>query len=71
MQRLGVVECGQMSAGTEFPQAGYDALRAADLHAPHIPEAYPGVGASALTTCIWIIGGACRRHERSASGASR
>src|SRR5690625_2663738 len=24
----------------QFPQASYDALRAADFHAPHIPESY-------------------------------
>ncbi|MFL6098453.1 MAG: acyl-CoA dehydrogenase family protein [Actinomycetales bacterium] len=38
----------------EFPQAAYDALRAGDFHAPHIPEAYGGVGADALATCIVI-----------------
>jgi alkylation response protein AidB-like acyl-CoA dehydrogenase len=38
----------------EFPQAAYDALRAADFHAPHIPEAYDGMGADALATCIVI-----------------
>ena len=38
----------------EFPQASYDALRSADLHAPHIPEAYGGAGADALATCIVI-----------------
>jgi len=37
-----------------FPQAAYDALCAADFHAPHIPEAYDGVGADALATCIVI-----------------
>jgi len=37
-----------------FPQASYDALRAADLHAPHIPEEYGGPGADALATCIVI-----------------
>jgi len=37
-----------------FPQAAYDALRAADFHAPHIPEVYDGVGADALATCIVI-----------------
>jgi len=40
-------------AGT-FPQAAYDALRAADFHAPHIPEQYGGAGADALATCIVI-----------------
>ncbi len=38
----------------EFPQASYDALRSSDLHAPHLPEAYGGVGADALATCIVI-----------------
>ena len=38
----------------QFPQASYDALRAADVHAPHIPEAYDGVGADALATVIVI-----------------
>jgi alkylation response protein AidB-like acyl-CoA dehydrogenase len=39
---------------SEFPQAAYDALRAGDFHAPHIPEEYGGVGADALATCIVI-----------------
>jgi alkylation response protein AidB-like acyl-CoA dehydrogenase len=38
----------------EFPQAAYDALVASDFHAPHVPEAYDGVGADALATCIVI-----------------
>lgn len=38
----------------DFPQAAYEALRAADLHAPHIPEQYDGVGADALATCLVI-----------------
>ncbi|SDS50982.1 acyl-CoA dehydrogenase family protein [Actinopolymorpha singaporensis] len=37
-----------------FPQAAYDALRAADFHAPHIPETFGGVGADALATAIVI-----------------
>ncbi|MFW5415767.1 acyl-CoA dehydrogenase family protein [Nocardiopsis sp. CNT-189] len=37
-----------------FPQQAYEALRATDFHAPHIPEAYDGVGADALATCIVI-----------------
>jgi len=41
------------AAGT-FPQASYDALRAAEFHAPHIPEKYGGVGADALATCLVI-----------------
>lgn len=39
---------------SEFPQAAYDALRAGDFHAPHIPESYGGVGADALATCLVI-----------------
>jgi alkylation response protein AidB-like acyl-CoA dehydrogenase len=38
----------------EFPRAAYDALTAADFHAPHIPEQYGGAGADALATCIVI-----------------
>ncbi|WP_329007362.1 acyl-CoA dehydrogenase family protein [Micromonospora rifamycinica] len=38
----------------EFPQASYDALRAADFHAPHVPEEYGGAGADALATAIVI-----------------
>ncbi|MCW2803272.1 MAG: acyl-CoA dehydrogenase domain protein [Propionibacteriaceae bacterium] len=38
----------------EFPKASYEALRAADFHAPHIPQAYGGVGADALATVIVI-----------------
>src|SRR5215218_4470142 len=38
----------------EFPKASYEALVAADFHAPHIPEAYSGVGADALATVIVI-----------------
>jgi alkylation response protein AidB-like acyl-CoA dehydrogenase len=37
-----------------FPQAAYDALRAADLHAVHVPEQYGGNGADALATCLVI-----------------
>src|SRR3954469_15510025 len=39
---------------SSFPQAAYDALRAADFHAPHVAEEYGGVGADALATCIVI-----------------
>jgi alkylation response protein AidB-like acyl-CoA dehydrogenase len=39
---------------SEFPTASYEALRAADFHAPHIPEAYGGAGADALATAIVI-----------------
>jgi alkylation response protein AidB-like acyl-CoA dehydrogenase len=38
----------------QFPQASYDALRAADFHAPHIPVEYGGAGADALATAIVI-----------------
>ncbi|MGB5953451.1 MAG: acyl-CoA dehydrogenase family protein [Ornithinimicrobium sp.] len=39
---------------SRFPSEAYEALRATDFHAPHIPEAYDGVGADALATCIVI-----------------
>jgi alkylation response protein AidB-like acyl-CoA dehydrogenase len=38
----------------EFPKASYEALRASDFHAPHIPEEYGGAGADALASCIVI-----------------
>ena len=38
----------------EFPKASYEALVSADFHAPHIPEAYSGVGADALAIVIVI-----------------
>src|SRR5438477_5026496 len=38
----------------EFPQASYDALRASDFHAPHIPVEYGGAGADALAAAIVI-----------------
>jgi alkylation response protein AidB-like acyl-CoA dehydrogenase len=38
----------------EFPKASFEALRAADFQAPHIPEQYEGVGADALATVIVI-----------------
>ncbi|AYY11908.1 acyl-CoA dehydrogenase [Actinobacteria bacterium YIM 96077] len=37
-----------------FPREAYDALRATDFHAPHIPEKYGGAGADALATCIVV-----------------
>ncbi len=37
-----------------FPDEAYAALRRADFHAPHIPEAYGGAGADALATCLVI-----------------
>jgi alkylation response protein AidB-like acyl-CoA dehydrogenase len=39
---------------SEFPKASYDALRASDFHAPHIPVEYGGAGADALATAIVI-----------------
>jgi alkylation response protein AidB-like acyl-CoA dehydrogenase len=44
----------RVDATGEFPAEAYDALRAADLAAPHIPEAYGGAGADALATAIVI-----------------
>jgi len=38
----------------EFPKGSYDALRASDFHAPHIPVEYGGAGADALATAIVI-----------------
>ncbi|WP_188897442.1 acyl-CoA dehydrogenase family protein [Microlunatus endophyticus] len=38
----------------QFPKASFEALRAADFHAPHVPEEYDGVGADALATVIVI-----------------
>ncbi|MER7168246.1 acyl-CoA dehydrogenase family protein [Micromonospora sp. NPDC000207] len=38
----------------EFPAASYEALRAADFHAPHVPVEYGGAGADALATAIVI-----------------
>ena len=38
----------------EFPKASYDALRASDFHAPHIPAEFGGAGADALATAIVI-----------------
>ena len=44
----------QVDENSEFPQASYDALRASDFHAPHIPLEYGGAGADALATAIVI-----------------
>ncbi|HWG99734.1 MAG TPA: acyl-CoA dehydrogenase family protein [Pilimelia sp.] len=38
----------------EFPKGSYDALRASDFHAPHIPTEYGGAGIDALGTAIVI-----------------
>ena len=37
-----------------YPQEAADALKAADFHAPHVPEEYGGAGADALATVIVI-----------------
>jgi alkylation response protein AidB-like acyl-CoA dehydrogenase len=37
-----------------FPQEAYDALVAADFHAPHVPEEYGGVGADAVASAIVV-----------------
>ena len=39
---------------SEFPQAAYEALVKADLHALHVPEEFGGAGADALAICIVI-----------------
>jgi alkylation response protein AidB-like acyl-CoA dehydrogenase len=44
----------EVDATSAFPQASYDALRAAEFHAPHIPERFGGAGADALATCLVI-----------------
>ena len=38
----------------EFPHDVYKALVGAELHAPHIPEAYGGVGADAIAAAIVV-----------------
>jgi alkylation response protein AidB-like acyl-CoA dehydrogenase len=45
---------GDVDELAEFPKASYDALKASDFHAPHIPEEYGGAGADALATVIVI-----------------
>ena len=37
-----------------YPQEAHDALVASDFFAPHVPEAYGGVGADALAVCLVI-----------------
>ncbi|MER7279040.1 acyl-CoA dehydrogenase family protein [Dactylosporangium sp. NPDC000244] len=55
----------------EFPQASFDALRAADFHAPHVPEAYGGPGADALATVIVVeeVARACAASSLIPAGA--
>ena len=45
---------GDVDERAEFGWASYAALRSGDFHAPHVPEAYGGVGADALATAIVI-----------------
>jgi alkylation response protein AidB-like acyl-CoA dehydrogenase len=37
-----------------FPQAAYHARVASDVHAPHVPEEYDGVGADAVASAIIV-----------------
>ncbi|HEY7271411.1 MAG TPA: acyl-CoA dehydrogenase family protein [Actinoplanes sp.] len=48
------VHAAEADESGEFPKASYDALRASDFHAPHIPVEYGGAGADALATAIVI-----------------
>lgn len=41
-------------AEARFPREAYEALVAADFHAPHIPAEFGGVGADAVATCVVI-----------------
>ena len=44
----------EIDATSQFPDDVYDALVKADLHAPHVPAEYGGVGADALAVCLVI-----------------
>ncbi|THV31956.1 acyl-CoA dehydrogenase family protein [Glycomyces paridis] len=44
----------EADAAAAFPERSYEALRSADLHAPHIPAEYGGAGIDALGTAIVI-----------------
>jgi alkylation response protein AidB-like acyl-CoA dehydrogenase len=44
----------EIDATAEFPWDVYEALRRADLHAVHIPDAYGGAGADSIATVIVI-----------------
>ncbi|WP_030161869.1 acyl-CoA dehydrogenase family protein [Glycomyces sp. NRRL B-16210] len=44
----------EADATATFPKASYAALKASDLHAPHIPAEYGGAGIDALGTAIVI-----------------
>jgi alkylation response protein AidB-like acyl-CoA dehydrogenase len=48
------VHAAEVDETESFPHDAYDALRASDFHAPHIPEEYGGAGADALATCLVI-----------------
>ncbi|MEU5156997.1 acyl-CoA dehydrogenase family protein [Glycomyces sp. NPDC021274] len=44
----------EADATATFPERSYEALKSADLHAPHIPAEYGGAGIDALGTAIVI-----------------
>jgi alkylation response protein AidB-like acyl-CoA dehydrogenase len=44
----------EADATATFPKRSYEALKSADLHAPHIPAEYGGAGVDALGTAIVI-----------------
>ena len=44
----------EVDRDARFPQEALDALVATDLHAPHVPEEFDGVGAGALEVCLVI-----------------
>jgi alkylation response protein AidB-like acyl-CoA dehydrogenase len=48
------VHAAEVDRTSSFPHDAYQALRAGDFHAPHLPEEYGGVGADALATVIVI-----------------
>jgi alkylation response protein AidB-like acyl-CoA dehydrogenase len=48
------VHAAEVDETESFPRDSFQALVASDFHAPHVPEAYGGVGADALATCIVI-----------------
>src|SRR6478609_2546634 len=54
----------------EFPFDVYEALKASDLHAVHVPEEYGGAGADALAVCIVIeeVARACASSSLLAAG---
>jgi alkylation response protein AidB-like acyl-CoA dehydrogenase len=44
----------EVDENARFPQEAYDALRAAELHAVHVPEELGGQGADSLAACLVI-----------------